>query len=67
VRGIARDSHILIVWRLETDSEFSYGITFSLSFPVAGFSYSLNAALSGRGPMPYQETSNSLPAVRLNA
>jgi hypothetical protein len=25
-----------------------------------------NAALSGRGPMKYQETSNSLRAVRLN-
>jgi hypothetical protein len=26
-----------------------------------------NAALSGRGPMRYQKTPNSLPAVRLNA
>jgi hypothetical protein len=37
------------------------------STPPEPPTHTSNAALSGRGPTTHQETSNSLPAVRLNA
>jgi hypothetical protein len=48
MQEITRDSHILVAWRFETDSEFAYGVVIVLSFPARRFFYSLNAVLSCR-------------------
>jgi hypothetical protein len=64
MQEITRDSHILVAWRFETDSEFAYGVVIVLSFPARRFFYSLNAVLSGGWlAAPQKDQASSQPSA----